>query len=291
MFPLHTTLAYKFVLTAAIYAFANHYAPRLNLPFETPLKESQLQHPARAGGAECDPIMTRYGGGLRVNGYSIGFDDGFYHSGYSEFDGLFTITKLEDDGMKSFGIPMLHLHESSSSLMERASQMPYTVTTNDLARIATNYLTALEIDVSSFEKKNQLKIDLEPFHSNRGLVPDPILQVYWGKPNSSHSIRDTGTNGMGFEISAVSGELLEMNVGNASGCKGLPLLKLDEFPKLLAITDEEFLKMSDTERTNLLYRFANNYLFPPPARTSQFSMRQTTNLPAIHSPTNPATSP
>ncbi len=274
---LQTTLAYKYVLTSAILAFVNYYAPRLNLPFETPLKEGEIQH-IGVSRPECDKAMTIYGGGLRVNNYSIGFNDGFYNSKYAEFTGRFAITKLEDDGMKSLGIPLLHLRESSSSLMERASRMPYTVATNDLYHIATNYLAALEIGVESFKKTNQFKISLEPFHSDRGLVPNPFLDVYWGKTNPALDIRDSGAHGMGFEVSAVSGQLLEMNVGMASGCKGLPLLKLEEFPKLLAITDEEFLKMSDSERTNLLYRFGNNYLFPPQtAATSQLSTAKPTN--------------
>ncbi|HTY87275.1 MAG TPA: hypothetical protein VMB80_07410 [Candidatus Acidoferrum sp.] len=151
--------------------------------------------------------------------------------------------------MTSFGIPLLELHESSGSLMERASRMKYTVSTNDLRRIATNYLVALEIDPKAFAK-TPFEVDTLPFHSNRGLVPNPLMYAYWGKP----ALRAPGTNGMAFEISAVSGELLEMNVGNASGCGGLPLIK--DFEKLGGISDEEFLKYSDVERSNLVVKFA-----------------------------------
>jgi hypothetical protein len=133
--------------------------------------------------------------------------------------------------------------------MERASRMKYTVSTNDVYRMATNYLVALEIDPKSF-KKTPLTIDQGVFHSDRGLVPSPLIDVYWGKP----ALRDPGSNGIAFKISAVSGELLEMNVGNASGCKGLPLIH--DLNKLLAISDEEFLKYSDADRSNLVARFA-----------------------------------
>jgi len=77
------------------------------------------------------------------------------------------------------------------------------------------------------------------------------MSIYWGNPE----LRDPGSNGVAFEISAISGELLEMNVGNASGCKGLPLIH--DLDKLLAISDEEFLKYSDAERSNLVTRFVN----------------------------------
>jgi hypothetical protein len=80
--------------------------------------------------------------------------------------------------------------------------------------------------------------------------------AYWGTPQ----LRDPGSNGFAFKISAVSGELLELNVGNASTCKGLPLIK--DLDKLLAISDEEFLKYSPLERSNLVVRFAAVH-YPP----------------------------
>jgi hypothetical protein len=246
---LHTTLAYKYVMTMAIVAFVNHYAPRLNLPFEVPLKDQEIQ---RLGVTtpECDEKMTYYGGGIRVDNYSIGFTDGFLNRSYSPYTGYFVITKLEDDGMTSFGIPLLHLNESSVSLMERASRMKYTVSTNDLYQLATNYLVALEIDQNTFEKRNPLSVEQGDFHSHRGLVPSPLMCVYWGEP----MLRDPGSNGLAFEISAVSGELLELHAGNASGCKRLPLLK--DLGKLLAISDKEFLTYSTLDRSNLLVNFA-----------------------------------
>lgn len=151
--------------------------------------------------------------------------------------------------MTSFGIPMLHLHESANSLMERASRMRYTVSTNDLNQIATNYLMALDIDQKNIGVKNTLVVDQGVFHSNRGLVPSPLMSVYWGKP----ALRDPGSGGVAFLISAVSGALLELNAGNTCGCKDLPLIK--NLKKLTAIPDEEFQKYSDTERSNLLVQF------------------------------------
>ena len=227
--------------------FVNNYAPRLNLPFDVPLKEHEIQ------GLSVTPpnkTLPLYDGGIQVRNYSFGFTDGHINSPYWRFTGYFSVTKLEDDRMKSFGILLLHPRESSSSLMERASRMKYTISTNDLYTIATNGLTALDIDQRTIETKNPLKVEQPLFHSDRGLVPSPLMYAYWGK----HALRDPGSNGVAFEISAVSGELLEMNVGNASGCKGLPLIKDPD--KLLAISDEEFLKYSDVERSNLVVKFA-----------------------------------
>jgi hypothetical protein len=251
MLMSYTPLAYKYVMTVAMIAFVNHYASRLNMAFDVPLKEQEIQR-LGVGRPECDEIMTLYGGGIRVKNYSFGFGDSHVNNRkYVGFTSYFTITKLDDDGTGSLGIPPLTPHESSNSLMERASRMKYTVSTNDLYRIATNYLMALDIDQRAIETMNPLKLEQGVFHSNRGLVPSPMMQIYWGKP----ALREPGSNGIALNISAVSGELLELNAGNTCGCTGLPLIK--DLDKLLAISDEEFLKYSDSERSNLVARFVN----------------------------------
>jgi hypothetical protein len=278
--PLHAIpLAYKFVLTTAIVAFLNHYSGKLNLPFRLPLDKVEMER-IKVAAPEDKTTIVLYSGGIRFSNYSVGFGDGYiYDPQRQPFASHLVITRLESDGMTSFGIPLLHSNEWANDLMERASRMPYTVTTNDLYQLATNYAMALEIDLKNLILKNPLTVEPGVFQSSRGPVPSPLMSVYWG----NRLLRDPGINGFAFEISAVSGQLLEMNVGNACGCKGLPLLKLEEFSKLLAITDEEFLKMSDTERTNLLYNFANNYLFPPPPGwTTQVTSPVPTNAATLH---------
>ena len=232
----------------AMVAFVNHYAPRLHMPFEVPLKDKDI-HGIGFTPPECDKIMTLCGSGMQVGEYSFSFTDGFINSPYAHFTGYFGITKLEDDVMSSFGIPMLHLKETSFSLMERASRMKYGTSTNDIYRIATNYLWALEIEPNRL-KAGPLKIEQGDFHSNRGLVPSPLIEAYWGKP----SLRDPGSNGFAFKISAVSGELLELNVGNVATCKWLPLIK--NLDKLVAISDADFLKYSSLDRSNLVVSFS-----------------------------------
>ena len=268
---LHIPLAYKFVMTAAMLGFINQYAPRLHLPLNTPIEQQKIQHIGVAPAASR-PELTFYGGKIVVYNYSFGFSDL-----------SFTLAKLEDDGMQSFGITMEYPREPSNSLMERASRMKYTVNTNDLYAIGTNYLAAMDSDLAVLEKLHPPAVNKDPvFHSNRGLVPAPLLSVHW---EQTHFVADD-PGAVSYQISAVGGELLELHIGIESTCKGLPLLK--EVDKLLAITDEEFLEMSDTERTNLLYRFGNTYLFPPPlSATNQIQINVSTNriagtnLPAI----------
>lgn len=245
-FMLHVTpLAYKYVMYVAMIAFVNYYAPKLKLPFNVPLHNGEFRLGVRA--PEFDKVVTLYGGGIYVKNYSLGFSDGSLNN--KPFLSFFGITKLEADGMASFGIPLLHPHESSNSLMERASRMKYIINTNNLYRIGKSYLVALDIDSKNIGTNCFLSVSQGIFHSNRGLVPSPLMNIYW----KTSMLRNPGPDGVACSFSAVSGDLLEMNAGNACGCKGLPLIK--DFDKLITISDEEFLRYSELDRSNLVTRF------------------------------------
>jgi hypothetical protein len=219
-------------------------------------------------------VVTLYGGGIHVKNYSFGFSDGLLED--KPFGPFFGITKLEDDGMTSFGIPLLHLHESSNSLMERASRMKYAINTNDLYRIGTNYLRALDIDPKTIGMNSLLTVSQGIFHSNRGLVPSPLMNIYW----KTSKLREPGPDGVACLVSAVNGQLLEMNAGNACGCKGLPLIK--GFEKLIAIPDEEFLKYSELDRSNLVARFDTDPAIVTPDAVNLGLFFVTNQLVQIH---------
>ena len=85
--------------------------------------------------------MQMFGGRIQVKNYSFTLSDRICH-----------VMNSADDGYASFGMPLEHPHEASNSLMERASLMKYTVSTNDIYRMATNWLVALHIDVAKMEK-------------------------------------------------------------------------------------------------------------------------------------------
>jgi len=268
-----TPLAYKYVVTTLIVGFINYYAPRIGLPISSPLSADQQVENVGVEQPECDQIMTRYGGGYREKNYGFGFNFGCCTNPYAPFIPYVSMTKLEDDGMASFGIPLLYPHEPSRSLMERASSMDYKISsTNELYRIATNYLSALEIDVKALEKTCPLTLDAYPeFHSARGIVPNPIMIIIWGRPY----LRDPGSNGISMKFSAVSGELLELNAGIYT-CKGFPLIK--NLDKLVAIPDADFLKYSAMQRSNLLARFAVNWPLTPTKSTNQMFSAVATNV-------------
>jgi len=233
---LQTPLAYQYVVTLAMISQVNYYALRMHLPINVPVKEQDIRFLNASR-----PNNNRYSARIQVKNYSFTF------SGES-----LSIYNLADDGLQSFGIPM-ELGESSRSGMERASRMRYIVSTNDVYRMATNWLVALDIDLEKLEAANPPCVNKYPiFHSERGLVPNPLLIVDWKNTNAPGYDPTEVT----VEISAVSGELLKLTDSGSFGKRGeQPLIK--DLNNLLAISDEQFLKYSTLERSNLVVRFTS----------------------------------
>jgi hypothetical protein len=127
--------------------------------------------------------------------------------------------------------------------------MKYQFNTNDVLVMGTNLLRALEIDGATLYRR-QIVVRQSDFHSETGLVRSPTICGFCGNEN----LRDPGTNGFAFKVSAVSGDLLELNVGCSSTCNGLPLITNAD--KLAAISDEDFYKYSQNERDKLVPKFA-----------------------------------
>jgi hypothetical protein len=251
---LEIPLAYKFVVTAAMISQVNYYAPRLHLPIDVPVKENEIQF-LNFNLPIDETNFHKSGGCIIVKNYEFTFNDR-----------LDILCKLENDGLESLGIPMAPM-ESAGSGMERASRMKYSVSTNDIYNMATNWLVVLNINVEKLEKVNYPIVNECPlFHSDRGWVPNPLLLVDWKNTNSP-GYDETAVQ---IQISAVSGELLKFSDGNGFfGKQSTPLIK--DLGKLLDISDDKFLKYSDKERSNLVFRFAGVHLRYPVLNKSSSS--------------------
>lgn len=243
-FMFQTPIAYKFVFILAMMSQVDYYAPRLHLPVDVPIKGQDIQYlfvmtPTMSGSSRL------VGGCIQVNYYSFTCDDR-----------LDIMRKLERDGLQSFGIPV-DFGESSKSVMERASRMKYVVNTNDVYRLATNWLVAFDIDVEALERVNPPCVNRFPtFKSLRGPVPSPLLTVEWRQPQ----LEGYDPTEVSVEISAVSGEVLKFTDSNGLFSKRKqPVVR--DLDTLLAIPDQEFLKYSTLERSNLLVRFAGIHRF------------------------------
>lgn len=228
-------LAYTYVATMAMIDCVNHYAPRLHLPIDVPVKRRDIRFLS-------PPTPYYYGGRIQVKNFS-----------FSILDRGISIFKLADDGYQSFGIPD-EAGESSRTLMERASRMKYTVSTNDIYRMATNWLEALDINVAELERADPPCIDKYPvFHSSRGLVPNPVLSVVWQSPR----VPGYDPTEVSVDISAVSGELLKLeDERGAFKDRKLPLIMIRDVDRLLAIPDSDFLRFTPSERSDLVFRYA-----------------------------------
>ena len=117
--------AYKYVMVAAMISQIEHYAPRLHLPIDTPVKKQHIRFlsvsPAFVNGQD-----QVYGGRLQVTNYSFTFAPNWHN-----------IFNLDEHGFISLGVPMGR-DEPSNSGMERTSQMKYIINTNDIYGIASN---------------------------------------------------------------------------------------------------------------------------------------------------------
>jgi len=193
---LTTPLAYKYVTIMAMMSQINYHAPRMHLPIDVPVKEQDIRFLHVASPI----VMTNWvdiGGRLQVKNYSFTFAADWRQ-----------IYNLDDFGKHSLGIPAQE-KESGNSIMERASLMKYTVNTNDLYRLATNWIAGLDVDIAKLEAIYRPVIDDQQFHSKRGLVPSPLMSIEWKRPGYD-------PKGVRVEVSAVSGELLTLYDGNGS---------------------------------------------------------------------------
>ena len=254
-------LAYKYVAVTLMLAEINFCASRLHLTIDLPIKEQDIK-----AVAVFPPRVIGFAGRIDTKDYSFSFAK----SGRLRF-----ITKLED-GYQSMGI-----YRGSQVLREyheHMSKIKSTIDTNDAYRIATNWLVAVDVDVQRLEKAHPsttrqqsfiswptnengyggIRVDSEgnisPADGNINRKSLPLFDVYWGNGD-----RDKWGHAMGpavdIMISGVNGELLKLRQEDDSYSKR-PVSLIKDMDKLLAIPDEDFLKYSPTERSNLVARFA-----------------------------------
>jgi hypothetical protein len=230
-----TPLAYKYVSVMLLVSNINYYVPRMGLPINIPVQRQDVRSVS-----VLPPSLGAFMGAIQVKNFRFLF---------GEKD--FTILNLDQYGRQSLGVD-IGRNESFVSGMERASNMKYTVGTNDIYGKATNWLVALDFDVSRLEKANPPSIAKYPtFSSSRGPVPSPLLEVDWHNPKTE----GYDPTEVKVQISAVSGELLQFEDAGGYFRKVVPP-KIKDASKLVAISDAEFLRYSTLERSNLLVRFA-----------------------------------
>ena len=221
-------LAYKYLAITLMLAEINFCAGRLRLPADMPIQEQDLR-----AEAVSSPQVIGFAGRLDTDKYSFTFAK----------DGrLRFIIKLENGrGDKT-------LREYQEGLAKVKS----TINSADAYRIATNWCSAMEIDLRRLEKEYPPMTRQQTFvpwadSGNTGArVPLPIFDVKWG---------DWARPVVDIQISGDTGELLKFRQEETTYSKR-PASLIKDMDKLLAIPDEEFLKYSPIERSNLVARFS-----------------------------------
>jgi hypothetical protein len=233
-------LAYKYVTIIAMITQVNYYGARMQLPIHTPLNDDDLK------GVRVDipvtkvPNMSICGGYIQAGNYSFIFGDKSHD-----------IANLDKYGYQSFGIPMGPT-ESTKSGMERAARMKFIVSTNDVYRMATNWLIAMDVDLDQVEKIKPPHVNNYPFfNSDRGSVPNPLITVVW----KGQSEKGSGPSDLEVQVSAITGELLKLSDGQGAFSKRSQPLVVG-LKELVAIPDDAFLRYSTLERSNLLVKYA-----------------------------------
>lgn len=230
---LTAPLAYKYVFVAVILAEINYCASRLELPIKQPVTKEDItfalvvppfDHRVRS------PFDPRFESRFDTEHYS--FCSG--PAGRIRF-----IINIDD----------IRGGRTLRQYQEDLGRLKSTIGTNEAYRIASNWLASIDVDMKRLEREHRPTTKQQSFVSwtnNKVEVPLPIFEVKWGDWNDpTVQVRISGTDG----------KLLRLRQEDDS-YSGRPTNLIRNIDQLLAIPDEEFLKYSPAERSNLVARFS-----------------------------------
>lgn len=264
-------LAYKFVATAVMLAEINYCASRLHLPIDLPVKESDIRvqriyNPHLRSHLEHRPTEYGFAGRIDIQCYSFSFPAGL--SSDPKPGKLRFITRL-DDGYQAYSTIKIQGKLRTSEFLPQLVGIHATIDTNEAYHLATNWLMAIDVDVQRLNKEQPITVKQEHW----GNDPLPIFDVKWGEGR----VDKWGHSESAVVEVMIAGDtkgILHLRQNDDSYSKR-PFALIKDMDKLLAIPDEEFLKYSPMERSNLVARFsAVNYLL------SQTNTPAETNVPA-----------
>jgi hypothetical protein len=225
-------LAYKYVGIAVLVAEANFNAERLNLPIERPIQESRLTFKLLAPPSVL--ADDGFEGGIHVDHYAFNEGGRACYRYIARLDPFGGLSMAEENEMLS--------HHKSL------------VGTNGAYQLATNWLALIDVDVRELERTNRAEIRQRWFWGSANPEPKvllPIFEVRWGEWD--HAKVEVTVDGR-------TKQFIEIRQEDDSFSQR-PRELVKDLDKLLAIPDEEFLKYSPTQRSNLVARFAaTNYL-------------------------------
>ena len=234
MIPLN--LAYKYVAMLLMVAEVNFFCGQTGLKIERPYTEHDVQKGSHVG--PYDP--KDFGGSILTDQYLFGF--GWGH--------LATFSKR--------GFMPANSSKGVHGRILELSQVSSLIDTNEAYRLATNWLTALGVDVKRMEGKYRRNIVQARNYpdGNREATPVllPVYYVEWrgsilrSQPNQEIAV-------VRVVIFGATKELVDYLVLDDSLFLR-PRILMKDAEKLLAIPDEEFRRYDPLQRSNLVAQFS-----------------------------------
>jgi len=221
-------LAYKSVAIAVMLAEANFCANRLQLPVKLPIESQDIQNAMVA-----PPRRHVFMGRIDADDYVFSFA----RTGRLRF----IINLKYEQGDKPL-----------RQYLEDLAKFPSKISANDAYRMATNWLSAIDLDMARLEKEHPSVVRQQSFRSwpedgkaSREILL-PLFDVKWG---------DWNNPSVDIRLSGATGELISLRQEDFSYSKR-PEVLINDMDVLWAIRDEDYAKSSPAERSNLLVRFA-----------------------------------
>lgn len=231
------TLAYKYVGLAALLAEINFCADRMGLAINLPIPKSDLRE------TYVSPTWLEFGGTLTTTTYRFGLVAGQ----------LRTVTRQNLD--------------SDLSIRERHEKwatMKSLLGTNEAYQLATQWLSAIEIDVKELERKHPVQVkqrffypdaidaDEQPPDALKRKIMLPAFAIEWGK----------GLNpAVQISVFGPTKELTRMYIRDTAVIRR-PKLSLRNPERLLAISDNDFKRFSDEQKAKLLEEHLPSINYP-----------------------------
>jgi hypothetical protein len=233
-------LAYRYVSLAVLIAEANYIVGNLQLPQLPEVNETNL-----VGAYVAPEFFGSCTGTLDTRSYSFGFSD----SGEVRYV------------WKRATFDNIHIAERNTLLFKQAP----VIDTNDAYHLASNWLSALHVDVHALETSNAAKIlrefqweDTTHWHDAGYDGPKkflPLFEIKWGGANHDEAM---------VEIDGRGPELLRLRVEDENLIER-PGELLTNRIDLFVIGDKNFLNMSDEQRYGLIKQFGRyQYANPKP---------------------------
>jgi len=236
---LAITAAYKFVALAVMLTNCNLFVQQTQLPLDQPLSFTNIM---LSRCSVAPPRLLGFSGGVQTEKYFFGFGH---------------------DHLANFWQWEFRPQNLRAKQIEW-SQMTSQIGTNEVHTLAVSWLNNLGVDTQTMEQKYPCNITQKFYYknSNGSLTPLdkakvmlPIYIISWGSiPLESRP--EYSMPAATMTIFGPTKELIEYHLLDDSLMLG-PKLEVKDFENLLTISNAQFYKFDNMQRSNLIMQFGN----------------------------------